>query len=536
MNSDAHSSTRSQKSRQATPGAQRVKVLLVDDEADSLFPTMAQNLNPLGFDLAKEADAANALVTIKAEVPHLVLLDLHFPGDESRSDGRTLGGQLLGEIRRKFESLPVIVFTTRLDDVDIPLEPFERQPHGYFAKPNFTTDASWAKRLGNAIRDAIDTADFLRAPDETEIGFFVGRSKEMQDVAARVRTAARNKLPILIYGESGSGRRLIAQAIHKLSRRSGRSEHYNCLGDDSDAVEEVLFGLELQEPDAISKPRPSLFELADKGSLFLEDFEAIPINLQHKLVDAIESESFRPIGGSTQRKVDVRLIASTRHNLSDLVADGILATELALQLGVSVIVLPSLKDRIQDLPELYHRFVDKANEMTRRSVLPILRPETRCKLEEHDWPGNIRELETVILRAVARTASNVLLPDDLELVPVARASIAATGRASPSSSMSSGAPTAGVAAARVVETLTDHLESLEVGARYDFIKDQARELQRGVLGELVCRLRARTGRRVTHKVLAFALHPLKDHERDSNKIRQFLHACDVRLTQLECNQ
>ena len=529
--------SRSQPTRERNPSVERIKVLLIDDEADSLFPILAQHLNSLGFELSKEPDAIRTLAAIQANDPHVILLDLHFPGDESRGDGRTAGGALLTEIRQKFTSIPVVVFTTRLDDVDIPLEAFDEQPHGYFAKPNFANDTGWAERLAQAMRDAIDTARSAHAPDESGLGFVVGQTKEMLDAVARVRTAARNALTVLIYGETGSGKQLAAEAIHNLSGRSGRFEHYNCSGAHIETLDSTLFGHVRGAFTGAIDTKPGLFELADNGTLFLDEFQDIPMMVQNKLMTVVEGGAFRPMGDKNNKKVDVRLILATNYNLSDLVADGVLREDLAYRLGVSLIFLPPLRQRMSDIPQLFKIFVGKANEATGRLVLPTLRRETQHKLEKHNWPGNIRELEATILRAVAQTSSNVLLPEDIEFLPIGRFRPAGQAAASTlSSTAPQSATQMGVVPASLTTTLTDHLESLEKRARYSFVKGHGRELQKDIVVEFTRRLRDRTGKRITHKALAAELDPLDNPERDLNKIRQFLHACGVQLTQLECNQ
>lgn len=516
--------SRSQAAKEGKLSVVRTSVLLIDDEAGSLFPTLAQNLDPLGFDLAKETNPARAVTVIQRSMPQLILLDLHFPGDERRSDRRTAGGELLTEIRRKFKLIPVIVFTTRLDDVDIPLERFNEQPHGYFAKPDFTGDPDWPKRLGQAMRNAIDSVVFAQSLDEENLGFLVGQTKEMQDVAARIRTAARNTLSVLIYGETGSGKRLAAEAIHKLSGRQGRFEYYNCAGADVDKLDCALFGYARGTLTSANETRLGLFELAENGTLFLDELQDIPMPLQSKLMTAIESGVFLSKGVKKDQRADVRLIFATNHNLSDLVADGLLREDLAFRLSASFISLPPLQRRMEDLPELFKIFVSKANAVTSRNVLPTLRPETRLVLEAHCWTGNIQELEATILRAVAQTNSNVVLPADIEFLNLARHG---TEEASPAT---------GSSPAALIASLTDHLESLDIHVRYNFVKNQGRDMQRGILEELTRRLRVRTGKRIDHKTLAATLDPLDDPDRDLNRIRQFLHACNLKLTQLECNR
>jgi DNA-binding NtrC family response regulator len=510
------------------PPVERLRVLLIDDEADSLCPILAQDLRPLGFDLAKESDAAKALATIRQTGPQIALLDLRFPGDDRRADRRTTGGELLSKIRREFQALPVVVFTTSLDDFDSPLETFDDQPHGYFAKPTFARDETWPERLASALRSAADTARFAATLQEDDLGFLVGQTKEMHEAASRIRTAAQNSLPVLIYGEPGSGKRLAAEAIHKLSGRRGRFESFNCSGANVEQLESALLGEGVSRRTAGAKT--GLFRLADNGTLFLDRFHELPLTLQDRLATFIEGGVFHRAGKTSKNKANVRLIVATNHNLSDLVADGVLREELAHRLGVALISLPPLRRRMADLPALFDLFIAGANEATGNDVQPVLRPETRDKLAAHSWPGNIRELESTLLRAVAKTKSNVLFPEDIEFLPIAVSRPEDNASSAPPSGELQPTPLSSV-----IDGLTDHLEQLPLEDRYDFLLGQG-DQRKDIVEEFICRLRQKTGQRVRGKDLEKELIPIALGERGSTKLRQLLHACGVKLTQLDCNK
>ena len=201
---------------------------------------LAQGLQPHGFEVIGEAEPKRALEAIENEKPDVVLaFDLHFPGDSIT----TTGARLLTEIRKRFDLVPVVVFTTRLDDVTIPIDRFDEKPHGYIAKPKFGTDRDWPIALSLALRDAIDSVRFAQEVNSDKLGFFVGQTTEMREVAAQVRVAARNSLPVVIFGESGTGgKKTIAEAIHHLSGRPGRFEHCRCSGMDPETLALTLGG------------------------------------------------------------------------------------------------------------------------------------------------------------------------------------------------------------------------------------------------------------------------------------------------------
>ena len=502
------------------------RLLLIDDEAPTLLPLLAEDLEPLGFGVTGETDPQKAVAAVERHAPDAVLLDLHFPGDVRI--GSTTGSRLAADIRRRFPAVPVVVFTVRLSDFDIPLETLDERPHGYFAKPDFDPEGEWAGELARTVRAAIAAARQDDAPDVGELGFPVGRTREMREAAAAIRGAAGHALPMLIFGESGTGKRAAAEVVHGLSGRAGRFESYRCYGVGASGAFETLFG---REGDESVIAGPGLIELADGGSLFLDGIDHLPTELWERVQRAIEESALRRMGGTSDKRVDVRWIAATNHSLDDLVADNALSLELAYVFARSAPVsLPPLRRRMCDLPELYAFILERANEQNGWAISTALRPETRQKLEAHPWPGNIRELEAVLLRAVVTANSNMLLPSDIDFP-----GFVAPGSAGGTAIEKTDTPEA-PQTGRAVVALADDLESLPISERYPFLISHGGALRREILVELIRRLRKRSGRRIPHKTLAAALDPLDNPERDLNRIRQLLHGSGIRLTQLEVNQ
>lgn len=523
--------SRSRVSRNNQESNDPVRVLLIDDEADSLLPTLAQDLEPLGFSFEKESSAKRAMQSVERLQPDVILLDLHFPGDE-RLALRTTGGNLLPKIRRQFRSIAVVVFSTRLDDADIPLETFDDQPHGWFAKPAFGRDQTWPNELSASLRNAIDSAKMEGMPSQDELGFVVGKSNAMKRVAASVRSAARNSLNVLIYGETGSGKQLIAEAIHRLSGRKGRFEQVNCSGVHEETLDALLYGHERGAFTGAQKASEGLFELASGGTLFLDEIQRMPMALQNKLMLIIENGRLRRMGATVDKQVDVRLVSATNHTLADLVNDGALREDLAYRFITIQIVLPPLRERMGDLPELFEMAVTKANSSMGRSVKTAMRPETLKKFESHSWPGNIREFESTILRAVAESKSNVLLPDDIAFAEVRRKVLPRS--IVPAHDDESPPQQGGVMVG--TEILADRIDALPVIDRYGFLCGQTDgDLRSAVLTEVVRRLRNRHGKKVAHKDLAAYLDPLENGLKDLDRIRQFVNG-SIKLTQLEFNQ
>lgn len=489
------------------PADHSTSVLLIDDEADTLLPPLAQWLEPRGFVFQKETSTARALDKIRSTQPDLILLDLHFPGDDQLG-GQTTGGKLLTEIRKKFHSIPVLVFTTRLEQLDIPLEAFEEPPHGQYAKPDFGSDRTWIDDLTGAMRRTIVTAAFSNDPDAVNLGFMVGQNREMHDVVGLVQMAAENTLNVTIYGESGTGKQLVAQAIHNLSGRTGSFQHLNSREADDTVLQNAL-------------------QAARGGTLYLDSIQYLSLPLQRQLLEVAEDGR---LGRSNA--LNVRLIAATNHSLNDLLADEVLRADLAQGLATLLITLPPLRQRQDDFPAFFEHFVTQANMGLNKQVQVTLRPETLEKLKNHNWPGNIRELETTITRAVATTGSNIILPDDIQLNEI--------GWSEPVSKtiQTADSQTSEVVTDPVI-VLTDKLESLDKDQRYRFLLDQKdTDLRASVLIEFIGRLRQQTGQRISHAVLADEIHPL-NRITDFDTVRQFVCTAlkhkGLTLTTLECN-
>ena len=489
------------------PVNQSTSVLLIDDEADTLLPPLAQWLEPRGFVFKKETSTARALDKIRSSRPDLILLDLHFPGDD-QVGGQTTGGKLLTKIRKRFPSIPVLVFTTRLEQLDIPLEVFEEPPHGQYAKPDFGSDRTWIDDLAGAMRRTIVTAAFSNNPDTVNLGFMVGQSREMHDVVGLMQMAAENTLNVTIYGEIGTGKQLAAKAIHNLSGRTGPFQHLNSRETDESALQNAL-------------------QAARGGTLYLDSIQYLSLPLQRQLLKVAEDGHLR-----RSNELNVRLIAATNHSLNDLVADDVLRADLAQGLATLLIALPPLRQRQDDFPIFFEHFVAQANKELNKHIQVTLRPETLEKLKNHNWPGNIRELETAITRAVATTGSNIILPDDIQLNGI--------GWSNPvSKTIQTADSQTSEAMIDPVIVLTDKLESLDKNQRYQFLLNQKdMDLRASVLIEFICRLRQQTGQRISHTVLADEIHPL-NRITDFDTVRQFVCTAlkhkGLTLTTLECN-
>lgn len=398
------------------------RILLIDDEADTLLPLLATHMEPRGFEISGLSEPQRTQQLIANLQPDLVLLDLHFPGDDLLRDGSTTGGRLLGEIRQAFPNLPVMLFTSTLEDLDRPDEGFLVQPSARFAKPDFGRQRGWADSLDRDMREAISAAAFALDHAQEALGFVVGETPAMAEVARQVRLAAGNRLNVLIYGDPGTGKKTTALAIHRLSGRRGPFISLDCTARNPATLEAQLFGTPAFNTTQPLPDQPGLLEQAHHGTLFLNQIHRLPLPVQERLKAFIDNRGTLPDAVRGQGvPLDVRLIAATRHDLAALADDDYLLPDLGHSIAVTLVPLPPLRERLADLPELFSLLLEKACGQVGRRVLPTLRSETLEKLRSHDWPGNIRELESTLLRAVANTTSNVLLPGDITFSPISMA-------------------------------------------------------------------------------------------------------------------
>jgi len=238
----------------------------------------------------------------------------------------------------------------------------------------------------------------------------IGTSSALEAVLEQVEQVAPTDSTVLIQGETGTGKELIARAIHNLSARCGRPfVKLNCAAIPFDLLESELFGHERGAFTGAIAQRVGRFELADKGTLFLDEVGDIPPGLQPKLLRVLQEQEFERLGGTRTHQVDVRLVAATNRNLADMVKRNEFRSDLFYRLNVFPIPLPALRERREDIPALVEHFVEIYSRRMDKKIEHIA-PETMSALTSHPWPGNIRELQNFIERSVILTSGNVLQP------------------------------------------------------------------------------------------------------------------------------
>ena len=298
------------------------------------------------------------------------------------------------------------------------VEAMKRGAHDYLTKPFANLDLV-AAAIKRAVEVSAQAADLNRLKDEVNRqlvgGEIIGRSAAMQEVYKLIGRVVTNDATVLLSGESGTGKELVARAIHfKSARWRSPFVAVNCSAIPHGLLESELFGHERGSFTGASERRAGKFEMADTGTIFLDEIGDLPVELQPKLLRVLQEREFTRVGSVETLKVKVRVIAATNQNLESLVAARKFREDLYFRLRVIPIQMPALRERRDDIAELTDYFVSKAvQEMGARAT--TIRPEARMKLESAEWPGNVRELENAVMRAALLAPGTTIRADDVEL-------------------------------------------------------------------------------------------------------------------------
>jgi len=381
--------------------AKKGSVLIVDDE-EIMREVLETLLSSEGYrvDLAKTGE--EGLESYGRRAYDVVLLDVSMPG---------IGGLRALEEFLKMDEDAVIVMITAYATFDTAIGAWERGAFNCIRKPFqneqiLETVASGIRRR----RKEEERQNLRRAMSRSvERGSIIGRSEKMQAIFQLVDQVAPARSTVLITGESGTGKELIARAIHMQSPRAQKTfVTVNSSNIPSELLESELFGHTRGAFTGAVAAKKGLFEVADGGSIFLDEIGDIPPETQARLLRVLQEREFTPLGDTTPRKVDVRIIAATNIDLKEAVRQGAFREDLYYRLAVVPIELPPLRDRREDVLALAQHFIRKYNEENGRHVSDQLAPDVLALLEQYTWPGNVRELENVVERAVVVCDSSVI--------------------------------------------------------------------------------------------------------------------------------
>ena len=386
---------------------EKKQVLIVDDEPN-LRKILAAQLSRDGYEVMLAEDGEQGLTMLRENHIDLVVTDLKMP----KVDGMTL----LREALRESPDLPIVMITAH-GTVDTAVEALKLGAFDYLTKPFDKDEVRQvvAKALKTrALAQEEATTDAPSATSQTGARFgIIGASAGLTDLYAVLERVADSPTTVLITGESGTGKELVARALHEHSTRKDKPFiKVNCAAIPKELIESELFGYERGAFTGAVSSKPGRFELANGGTLFLDEVGEIPVEMQVKLLRALQESEFERVGGIKTIHVDVRLVAATNRDLKKLIAANAFREDLFYRLNVVSIRLPPLRERDTDIPLLVEHFLAKFNSRLKKQVTGV-EPEALDILSAYTWPGNIRELENVMERSVLFCDALKLRVEDL---------------------------------------------------------------------------------------------------------------------------
>ncbi|MBU8897085.1 sigma-54-dependent Fis family transcriptional regulator [Corallococcus sp. H22C18031201] len=419
------------------------KVLVIDDEAN-LRKVLAALLRRDGFDVTVAENGEQGLAEFHKNGADIVVTDLVMP--------KVGGMEVLASVRAANSDVPVIIITAH-GTVDSAVEAIKAGAFDYITKPFDQAE------LSSVVAKAAKTNESAKRsvrPDHKARAAIIGESPPIQDVYKIIDKVADTPSTVLITGESGTGKELIATALHGASsRRDKPFIKINCAAIPATLLESELFGYEKGAFTGAVTSKPGRFELADEGTLFLDEIGEIPVEMQVKLLRALQEGEFERVGGIKTTRVDVRLVAATNRDLQAEIEAGRFRKDLYYRLAVVPIVLPALRERRSDIPMLAQHFVDKYNRRLNKKIEGIA-DDALTLLQTYAWPGNIRELENLIERVLLFADGPLITAKDLP-EPV-RQGTSMTAGTSPSSSATLEVPTGEVGLKDIVRMKAAELE------------------------------------------------------------------------------
>ncbi len=390
------------------------KILVVDDE-HLIRWSLEQNLKKQGYEVSTAGSGEDALRLLQEDPPDLMLLDIQLPG---------MNGMEVLEKVKDLEDEVIVIMVTALGVLETAVKAMRLGAYDYINKP-FNLD-----ELAIVIKKALETRELkrevahLRAvqPKRFSIDSIIGASSDLQHVLSMVRKIAQSDAgTVLIQGESGTGKELIAKALHYESGRADKPfMAINCAAVPETLLESELMGHEKGAFTDAKSQKKGLFEMANGGTVFLDEIGDMPMPIQAKLLRVLEDRTFRRVGGTRDIHVDIRIVSATNRDLLQAIEETIFRNDLYYRLQVIPIFLPPLRERRGDILVLAQSFIENFNKEFGKNVRGISQAAEKI-LTEYDWPGNIRELRNVIERAVILEDDEMMEAEHLPRELVSRA-------------------------------------------------------------------------------------------------------------------
>lgn len=377
----------------------QLKALIIDDEPD-ICELLELTLQRMDIDTQSAGSVADARRLIEANQYHLCLTDMRLP------DGN--GIDLVKLMQAKHPDVPVAVITAH-GNMDTAVEAMKAGAFDFVSKP---VDLAALRKLVSAAVQSSRLPDSSSQPRSSRL---IGNSKAIQNLEISIRKLARSQAPVYIAGESGSGKELVARSIHELGPRAhGPFIPVNCGAIPSELMESEFFGHKKGSFTGAHQDKQGLFQAAEGGTLFLDEVADLPLEMQVKLLRAIQEKAVRPVGASAEIKTDVRILSATHKDLAKEVDKGHFRQDLFYRLNVIQLSVPPLRERKEDLPLLAQHILRKlAQEVG--LPMPEISADAMEQLRHYEFPGNVRELENILERAFTLCEGNVIKGRDLQL-------------------------------------------------------------------------------------------------------------------------
>lgn len=384
---------------------EKPKILLVDDEED-ILNILKFLLEKEGYEVDTAPNGEEALKKVEKKYYDVVLTDLRMPG---------IDGMIVLEKTKELRPSTEVVIMTAYASIESAVEAVKKGASDYIVKPFINEDLKMRIKRIIEHRNLQREVEILKYQLSQKVvgDNFFGTSPQMQEILKLLEKIIPTKSTVLILGESGTGKGVLAEFIHYSSPRKDKPFiSINCSAIPENLLESELFGYKKGAFTGAVSDKKGLIELANGGTLFLDEIGDMPLNLQAKLLKFLESGEFIPLGDTIKKQVDVRVIAATNKDLETLIKEGKFREDLYYRLNVIEIKIPPLRERKEDIPALIYFFIDKLSKVHEKNIKGITSDALSC-LINHEWPGNVRELKNVIERAIILATGEYITLDEL---------------------------------------------------------------------------------------------------------------------------
>jgi len=383
------------------------RILVVDDEM-IVCESCQRILEEEGYDIDIALSGTEAFQKMKENPFDIVITDLKMPGID--------GMEVLQTLRRDYPDV-IVIMITGFSTVETAVEAMKQGAFDYIPKPFTPDEVTVVVKKALEKRSLLLENIYLRQELQVKYGFgnIAGKSKKMQEIYRIITKVAPTDSTVLIYGQSGTGKELIARAIHFNSlRRDKQFLPVDCAVLSENLLESELFGHIRGSFTGAVTTKPGLFEVADEGTVFLDEVGNISLSIQAKLLRVLQEREFTPVGGTKSKKVDIRLIAATNKDLEKMIKEETFREDLYYRINIVPISLPTLKERQEDIPLLAAHFLKKYSEEMGKTIKGF-GPAAMEKLIKYPWPGNVRELENIVERGVVMCEEDMIGKEHLIL-------------------------------------------------------------------------------------------------------------------------